>query len=268
MKKDRLKTMEPRRSPLLVLAAVCFTAAAVFALPAVMDLFDAEAMGALLYRIARSGVVDRGAQRFWLIVYCCLDILSLICAGAMALSLWLTCIPNRDGEASSAGLTLLIYAAKVMLYAVIALALLLIVLYVYNVLRYIIRVKDLRDNVLLIAGMVASEGLLGTVAVIALSFVMAFLRKADTTLVSVQYTVITGKPDPRNISVFVPVMLVVFSAVAVKLAVDNMGDTCSVLKYLLAAVGNVLTGAFLYRYKIHMERVLFEETRKDEELPG
>lgn len=247
------------RSPLLYFAAVFFAAASVAAAVDFLGYLHQDAITELLYALFKRGIFDSAARKAWVVIYICLDALCIVLPAIVSAGIWLT-VSSRDGL-SSRGCKFLIAACKVLLRAIYCFCAVLAVIFVYKSVAYI--AKSIPDdmNVMLISSMIFSEGLMGATAAIIFAAIIVFLRKADVSLVSFQYTILTGKADPRSISLYAAIFLCILAFFCGRTALNNMGNVFTLVKYLSIALGSLILAWYVYRCKIHMERLLYAEER-------
>lgn len=259
------------RSKLPAWAAAFFTAAALLGLPGVILLFHREYQNFLIQDLYLSGVVEVSAANTWHFLETLITMVHFLCCGILSCGLLFA----QKGKFYR-GIHLLTTAAKWLLYGLYALGIFALVMLAYRLIRYIFFAVQVNGGSYLILMTVLSEGLMAAAAFLVYTLLRRFLNTSLDNIVSIGYTISSGKLDSHSISSFTATGLIGLAAVCLVLSMNHMytltiidsfpqdyykilvaerpGQYLAAASCVACAAGNILLATYLRRYKRKDER--------------
>lgn len=267
------------KSPLIPASFIVLILSAVLALAGVVLLFDAEFAAILVQKRIDGGVQAGSALRAWYLIDTTITLLSFLCPLVIICGI-LTA--HRFGFVR--GLGILSTASRFLLRGVYVSSAVALAYYLFRMVRYIILVLPFNEGVYYIYSLLVTEGLMGVQAWLVYRVIRKFLQDTEDCILSITYTLSSGKLDSAPIPSFPALGLVILGCINLVLALDKIftftiipnyvQDTYKILvaahpgQYLaaagllLGAVGNFLLSAYLRHYNRICERTRFQASRK------
>ncbi len=263
------------RSPLIPVAAVCFTLAAALGCVGSILLLDPGYRNVLLEKLFLSGITSRYARNSWTVIGYAITLIGFLGPTVTALGLWAVL---RGKQAQ--GLTFLSSAAQWLLYGLKAAAGVLAVYFSYRAIRYVFLAMTRNDGVYLIYAMVIMEAMMVALVYFLYRNLRRFLDAACDSAASIGYTLSSGRIDTTPIPSFAFTGFWILGLVGLFLAVDKLyavtivqrypqdyyalvhpqhwGQWVSAASLLWGAVGDFLLSFYLRFYKRTSERALHD----------
>ena len=246
--------------------AVCFSVAAVLALPGVILLFNREYQSFLIQDIYLSGIIEASAANTWHFIESLITVVHFLCCAALACGLVLALTSRFH-----LGIHFLSAAAKWLLYGLHGGGILALCVLVFRLIRYIFFAIQINGGSYLILITVLSEGLMVAAAFLVYTLLRRFLNTSLDNIVSIGYTISSGKLDSHSISSFPSSGLIALAVICLVLSVNHVytltivdsfpqdyykiliaerpGQYLAAASLVFCAIGNLLTAIYLRQYK-------------------
>ena len=254
------------RSQLPKWFAVCFSIAAVLALPCVILLFNREYQSFLIQDIYLSGIIEASAANTWHFIESLITVVHFLCCAALACGLVLALTSKFHR-----GIHILSIAAQWLLYGLHGGGILALCVLAFRLIRYILFAVQINGGSYLIYSMLISEGMMVALAWLVYTLLRKFLNTSLDTIVSIGYTISSGKLDSHSISSFPAAGLIGLSVVCLVLSINHAytltiidsfprdyykiliaerpGQYLAAASLVFCAIGNLLTAIYLRQYK-------------------
>ena len=245
---------------------MCFSVAAVLALPGVILLFNREYQNFLIQDIYLSGIIEASAANTWHFIESLVTVVHFLSCTVLACGLVLALTSKFHR-----GIHILSIAAQWLLYGLHGGGILALCVLAFRLIRYILFAVQINGGSYLIYSMLISEGMMVALAFLVYTLLRRFLNTSLDTIVSIGYTISSGKLDSHSISSFPAAGLIGLSVVCLVLSINHAytltiidsfpRDYYKILiaerpaQYLAAAspvfcaIGNLLTAIYLRQYK-------------------
>jgi hypothetical protein len=259
------------RSQLPKWFAVCFSIAAVLALPGVILLFSREYQNFLIQDLYLGGIVEASAANTWHLIESLITVVHFLCCAVLACSLVLALTSKFHR-----GIHILSIAAQWLLYGLHGGGILALCVLAFRLIRYIFFAVQINGGSYLIYSMLISEGMMVALAFLIYTLLRRFLNTSLDTIVSIGYTISSGKLDSHSISSFPAAGLIGLSVVCLVLSINHVytltiidsfprdyykiliaerpGQYLAAASLVFCAIGNLLTAIYLRQYKRKDER--------------
>lgn len=266
------------KSPLVTAAAVFCALSALLGLAGIVLLFDKEFAALLVQDRIAGGVQSGSSLRAWYLIDTALTVLCFLCPLITVLGLW---IAHRVNYVR--GLGILSTGCKCLLWGMYAASAAALAYYLFRMVRYIILVLPFNEAPYYIYSLLVTEGLMGVQAWLVFWVLRKFLQDTGDCILSITYTLSSGKLDSAPIPSFPALGLVILGIGQLVLAWDRVftftiipnyvQDTYKILiaehpgQYLAAAtlftgaIANFLLSAYLRHYNRVCERTRFQANR-------
>lgn len=254
------------RSQLPKWFAVCFSVAAVLALPGVILLFNREYQSFLIQDIYLSGIIEASAANTWHFIESLITVVHFLCCAALACGLVLALTSKFHR-----GIHILSIAAQWLLYGLHGGGILALCVLAFRLIRYILFAVQINGGSYLIYSMLISEGMMVALAFLVYTLLRRFLNTSLDNIVSIGYTISSGKLDSHSISSFPSSGLIGLSVVCLVLSINHVytltiidsfprdyykiliaerpGQYLAAASLVFCAIGNLLTAIYLRQYK-------------------
>lgn len=239
------------RSPLLILSALLFLGAVVFAVPVMLQSFDRAVLDQFLVDLRVGYMVDEGAQRSWLIVFVLTRVLALAAPLAVVIGLLLLLAASFARPAAPMPRWGLSYFSavtrgfRVILWVVSGL---LATIFLFRSIRYIALNVNQPGGVIFISAMLLPELVLGAVVAIVMFLTIKGTKGAIHTVDNLQYNLITGKCESYGLAVGAVILLALTGVAAIVLCVISTG-LVERLAFGLAGGADLLLATWLQCYR-------------------
>ena len=246
--------------------AVCFSIAAVLALPGVILLFSREYQDFLIQDLYLGGIVETSAANTWHFIESLITVVHFLCCAALACGLVLALTSKFHR-----GIHILSTAAQWLLYGLHGGGILTLCVLAFRLIRYILFAVQINGGSYLIYSMLISEGMMVALAFLIYTLLRRFLNTSLDTIVSIGYTISSGKLDSHSISSFPAAGLIGLSVVCLVLSINHAytltiidsfprdyykiliaecpGQYLAAASCVACAAGNILLATYLRQYK-------------------
>lgn len=255
------------RSPLLILAAMLFLGAAVFAVPGVGQLLDPEATGQFLLYLSLD-YIDEGAQLSWLIVKCLVNGLALLVPMLTAVGLVVTIVASfcrKENSFPSWGVNYFSGLTKVVRVILNVVSVLLALLFVIRAMFYIVVNGSKIGGFLFIFAMLLPELVFAAVVTIILYLTIRAVKSAELTADNIRLNALSGKCESYGLKSGTVWLVAMMGVAAIALLVINREEQAAAVCFALTVLGDFLLAAWLvwYRKKNGQRALLKFRTGKD-----
>lgn len=248
-------------------AAVVYTLGGVLGLGAVILLFFPGGFTKLAYDMYASGIMETSAIYTWVVIHTVLTIVTVLSGCSMAMGLFWELHSKGDG------FDILYHAARVQLWITRVTGATTLVYLIFRVVRYLLACPWMETGIYDAYVMLISESVMVAQAVGLYCLLQRFLNALCDALASMAYVRLSGKLDDQPIAGLCGTGFLVLAAVCLYLAIFRtlaclqayVIDLVALLSagmYGCVAVGNVLLGLYLLRYKKVTSELRFQMTRK------
>lgn len=238
----------------LIPAAILYAAGGVLGLGAVILLLLPGGFSGLIYEMYDSGITETSAVFTWAVIHAGLIIVTFGSACAMAVGLLV------EVRSKSDGFDILYRVSQVQIWISRITGAVALVVMIVRAVRYLVLCPWMDTGIYDAYVMIIPEGVMVAQAVGLYCLLQRFLNGLCDAFASMAYVRLSKKLDDRPISGFCGTGLLVLAGVCAYLLLSR-GGLLTAGMYGCVALGNLLLGLYLLRYKKEMSDLAFQSVK-------
>lgn len=252
------------RAPLLILSVILCFGSATFSVPGIIELFNREKTE-LMQALMGLDYIDQSAQQSWLFVRGLVNVLGLIVPlliGFGLMFLFLSTFAEKSKKPPTWGLRYFSAVTKILHKSAYVIAGMLMILFLFRVIRYIIVNGAYNGGVLFIFAMLLPECVFLAVTAIIFVFLFRCLNSVTLTLDTIQLNILTGSNESYGLTSGA-VWLIAMMGVA-SCALHIIGENTSAkICFACSALADFLLASWLICYKKRNGKRALERFRRE-----
>lgn len=261
---SREQILRDLRSPLLICAAVLFTAAALAAAPGLKQVFTAEGRDAFYLQLL-IGDIDPAAWAEWFVLYGFVYTVGFLGPLLLCIGLWITLFTAARRPAAGPGFfRVLAWVYHVFSWAA---ALSLGGLFLLRVTLYVLKEAPRTGGFLFISAMLLPELVFAALAAIVVITAVRWTKKALHTAENLRYNVLSEQCRSYSMHGAAAAAFFLTGVFALAIALLHWGQHLPMAAFGLTFAGDLLAGIWLQRYRRITDRRIFAARRMAEGKP-